>query len=254
MDSVLLLVLVGAVVLAIVMSAFAWRVLRRDRSRSAARVARLEALSAPEDHTLSFDEPVDDEPLLIDESFDEPLIETRPMRAPSAPLFVAPEPQPRRLGAMVMVIIVFMAIGAGTVYGLYGPAWPAGFALREATASADTTPVELVSLTHRRDGGDFVVTGLVQNPHPRAATPALSVVVYLFDDRGQFLTSATGTLETGRIHPSDLSPFHVRVTNAGTVARYRVGFRQDDGRAFAHVDRRSEGINGTTLATVEASR
>lgn len=217
MDSVLLLVLIGALTLAVVLSAFAWRALRRERDRSSARVARLQGLSS-------------DEPVM-------------PAWEPPA--------APARGGSTVLVVVVFMAIGAGTVYGLYGPGWTAqGNSGDAATAS----PLELVSLAHRRDAGDFVVTGLVQNGDTRAQTPPLSAVVYLFDADGQYLTSATRPLDTGRVHAADVSPFTVRVPAAGAVARYRVGFRRDDGATFPHVDRRAEGISGTTMATVEAHR
>lgn len=218
MDSVLMLVLVGTLTLAVVLSAFAWRALRRERERSTARVTRLQALSADE---------------------------------PSPPTWDPPIAAPARSGVTALVVIVFMAIGAGTVYGLYGPSWPIG---RGSSGATTASPLELVSLSHRRDAGDFVVTGLVQNGDPRAETPALTAVVYLFDAQGQFLTSGKTALETGRVHPADVSPFTVRVPDAGAVARYRVGFRLDDGASFPHVDRRAEGISGTTMATVEAQR
>ncbi len=217
MDSVLLLVLVGTLTLALVLSAFAWRALRRERDRSTARVARLQALTTDEPTPPSWE----------------------------------PHVAPARGGVTALVIVVFMAIGAGTVYGLYGPAWPGGLGRAGATTA---NPLELVSLSHRRDARDFVVTGLVQNGDGHAETPALTAVVYLFDAQGRFLTSGKTPLETGRVHPADVSPFTVRVPDAGAVARYRVGFRRDDGTSFPHVDRRAEGISGTTVATVEAQR
>lgn len=217
MDSVLLLVLIGALTLAVVLSAFAWRALRRERDRSSARVARLQGLSSDEPVIPAWDPPT----------------------------------APARGGVTVLVVVVFMAVGAGTVYGLYGPGWTARSGSGDTATSA---PLELVSLAHRRDSGDFVVTGLVQNGDTRAQTPPLSAVVYLFDADGQYLTSATTPLDTGRVHAADVSPFTVRVPAAGAVARYRVGFRRDDGATFPHVDRRAEGISGTTAATVEAGR
>ena len=103
MDSVLLLVLVGTLTLALVLSAFAWRALRRERDRSTARVARLQALTTDEPTPPSWE----------------------------------PHVAPARGGVTALVIVVFMAIGAGTVYGLYGPAWPGGLGRAGATTAKD---------------------------------------------------------------------------------------------------------------------
>ncbi len=46
MESLLVVVLVVALLFAVVMCLFAWRVLRRDRERSDVRVARLRAMAS----------------------------------------------------------------------------------------------------------------------------------------------------------------------------------------------------------------
>lgn len=239
MESLLLVVMVVALVFAVAMSMFAWRVLRRDRGRTEDRVARLRALAtAPE-------------PDLAPESDFDPEIVYHP--APG--LFAPPAPARTGWGRSVLVVVVFMAAGAGTVYGLYGmdqsfvwPSLPAG-------ATTQAQPLELLSLTHRREsGGDFVVTGLVQNPSAARQTPALVAVVYLFDADGQYFTSGKAAIDVPTLAPGDQSPFLIRIPNISKVSRYRLGFRLGDGGVFAHVDRRGEPLIGTTAANVEDAR
>lgn len=236
MESLLVVVMVLALFLAVAMSLFAWRVLRRDRSHTDARVAHLRAMAA---------EP---EP-----EWDEPEIEyEREIEYDAPNLFGAPAQPPVRTSwsALIAVVVLFMAVGAGSVYALYGhmPAftWPT------AQARAGAEPLELVALTHRRDpGGEFVVTGLVQNPGAGQATPALSAIVYLFGTGDQYVASGAAAIDVPSLAPGDQSPFTVRVADVGTVSRYRLGFRRQDGGTVAHVDRRGTPLAGTTVATVE---
>jgi hypothetical protein len=238
MESLLVVVLVAALLVAVAMSVFAWRTLRRDRERTDIRVARLRALAAP-----SAPEP-------------DLLPELEPER--STGLFAAPLPAPAgpRWGTMALVVVVFMGIGAGTVYGLYGSgraiSWPvAAF----STATAAPAPLELVSLSHRREpGGNFVVTGLVQNPVNGTRSAGLVAVVYLFDGDGQYFTSGKAAIEVAALAPGDQSPFLIRLPNIPKVSRYRIGFRLGDGGVYAHVDKRGEPLVGTTAAIVEETR
>jgi len=220
MESLLVVVLVAALLVAVAMSVFAWRVLRRDRERTDIRVARLRALAAL--------------PVAV------------PDLAPTGP----------RWGTMAIVVVVFMSIGAGTVYALYGSgqkiSWPvAAF----SAPTAAPAPLELVSLSHRREpGGDFIVTGLVQNPVSGRSTAGLLAVVYLFDDDGQYFTSGKAAIDVSSLAPGDQSPFLIRMSNITKVSRYRIGFRLGDGGLYAHVDRRGEPLLGTTTAVVEETR
>lgn len=230
MESLLVVVMVIALVLAVAASLFAWRMLRRDRSHTDARVAHLRALAEDAGPTLDW-EPEDT------------------YAAPSL-FHAAPPPARTSWGALIAVVVIFMAVGAGSVYALYGSAptlaWPT------VTARSAETPLELIALTHRREAsGEFVVTGLVQNPAAGRATPALSAVVYLFGADDEYLTSGAAAIEVPVLAPGDQSSFAVRLAGLGKVSRYRLGFRQQDGGAFAHVDRRGEPLAGTTAATVE---
>ena len=247
MESLLVVVLVAALLVAVAMSIFAWRVLRRDRERTDIRVARLRALASP-----SAPEP----------DFEPELVSDHGLRDPSsysnAGLFAATTPAPAgtRWGLMAVVVIVFMTIGAGSVYGLYGSgqkiAWPVAALSSESEVPA---PLELVSLSHRRDPeGDFIVTGLVQNPVGGRLTTGVVAMVYLFDGDGQYFTSGKAAIDVPTLAAGDQSPFLIRLPNITKVSRYRIGFRLSDGAVYAHVDRRGEPLVGTTAAVVEESR
>lgn len=246
MESLLVVVLVVALVVAVAMCLFAWRVLRRDRERSDVRVARLRAMAASTD--------MGPEPDITPEP--EPEYEPELVYQPSAQLFATQQPAAAgpRWGMFVFVVLACMSIGAGTVYGLYGSgrtfSWPA---LSASAPSA--SPLELLSLTHRREaGGDFVVTGLVQNPMNGRTTSGLVAVVYLFDADGEYFASGKAAIDIPALAAGDQSPFLIRLPNITKVSRYRLGFRMSDGGVFAHVDRRGEPLAGTTAAVVEESR
>lgn len=218
MESLLVIVLVVALFVAVGMSLFAWRVLRRDRERSDVRIARLRAITSS---SYSAPEPVTSGP---------------------------------RWGLFALVVLVCMSIGAGTVYGLYGSGQTFSWPTLSASAPA-ASPLELLSLTHRRDpGGDFVVTGLVQNPLNGRTASGLVAVVYLFDAEGEYFASGKAAIDLPALAPGDQSPFLIRLPNITKVSRYRLGFRMNDGGVFAHVDRRGEPLAGTTAAVVEQSR
>ena len=71
-------------------------------------------------------------------------------------------------------------------------------------------------------------------------------MVYLFDDEGHFFASGKAALDVPTVEPGDESPFVVKVSGPSPVSKYRVGFRQGDGRVVAHIDRRGQLPSGTT--------
>jgi hypothetical protein len=73
------------------------------------------------------------------------------------------------------------------------------------------------------------------------------VTAYTFDDKGSFLASGRALIDVTALAPGDESPFVVSVPVTDTVARYRIGFRDEAGRVIAHVDKRRQ-------ATVAALR
>lgn len=104
-------------------------------------------------------------------------------------------------------------------------------------ARQDSAPLELLSLRHEREGANLSVAGLVRNPPSASVVDRLTAVVFLFDQQGQFVTSAHAPIDFLKLTAGDESPFVVKLAAPQTVTRYRVSFRTDDGTR-AHVDRR----------------
>lgn len=110
-----------------------------------------------------------------------------------------------------------------------------------AEGQTQAAPLELLSLRHTQQPGTLTITGLVQNPRSGVALSRVTATAFLFSDDGTFLASGRAPLDFSTIGPGDESPFVVTVPVTGSVARYRVGFRGEDGRVIAHVDRRASG-------------
>ncbi len=66
------------------------------------------------------------------------------------------------------------------------------------------------------------------------------MTAYTFDEKGVFLASGRALIDVTSLPPGDESPFVVTVPVTETVARYRIGFRDENGRVIAHVDRRQQ--------------
>jgi hypothetical protein len=235
-----LIVTLVSLAVAIVMSLVAWRLVRDERERSAARI---EALA--HDIESEADGAADEAPVLR--------VASRPPAAgtaaggveavPAAALFEVPEataspPAWQRLGTVV-------AIGALLVGGVIGVAVlladrPGAQAQGQAGAPA-AAPLELLSLRHAQQDGTFTVTGLVRNPARGAPAERITAVVFLFDAQGGFLASGRAPLDFTRLAPGEESPFVVAIPAPAGVARYRVSFRRDEGGVVSHIDRREAG-------------
>jgi hypothetical protein len=258
MDTMMWVVLIGALVLAIGMAVFAWRLLRGDRERTEARAAMLRQLA------------FEPEPVLNDRVFQAPTF------APIEPAFGATvdnTPASSRRLMAVGVVIVFMAVGAASVYGLYKPtitddtgtgrsslnssgtepSTGTGATVTKATRRGEVAPLELLSLSHRTEADDFVVAGLIQNPGDGKPTPSVMAVVYVFNAQGEYFASGKAALEFAPLAPGAESPFIVRLPKTSGVTRFRIGFRAQDGSVVAHVDRRGQPIGGTTGGTTNTS-
>lgn len=129
------------------------------------------------------------------------------------------------------------AAAAGTAGSSTAGAGAAG-AAGATTASAASTPLELLALRHSRNGNALTINGLVRNPSTGARQERLTAVVFFFNQRGEFLTSARAPLDFRTLAPGDESPFQVTMTTPPGVHRYRVSFRYDEGGVVSHVDRR----------------
>ena len=166
-------------------------------------------------------------------SFDAParavpdLFEPAPARSGRALLYVF-------AGAVVMVALIAFAFR----WAVSAPGAPAS-ETTQAVAGAVPQPLSLVSLGHEQQAdGTLVISGVVRNPPDSAARARLFAVASLVDSAGVLIASARAPLDFTTLAPGDESPFVVRVAGATGVARYRVGFRDAEGRSVAHVDRR----------------
>jgi hypothetical protein len=181
---------------------------------------------------------------------------------PAGPMFGATdEPKaPRRRWLALAAVAVVMAGLVGTLYVVFKPATvdasgsPAP-TTEEATASvaptamvskaAQSRPIELLSLKHSTESGEFSLVGLVVNPIDATPLSRVVAVVYLFDRDGAYFASGKAPLEFAALRPGEESPFTIKVPNVAHIGKYRVGFRRDDGSVIAHVDKRGQRAAGS---------
>jgi hypothetical protein len=276
MATILLAVTVTSLLVAIIMSAVAWRVSREERARAAARVAALAAASSLEHDPI---EARADSPAQWSAPRVPPVVTPQPVaraaqvpeaslaafaaeelplrpvasaatRTASEPVAASPDnhtlfgvgerPQEsasRQRGLVFAAVILFVVLGGGAYWALSSR--NANTSGAAAAARSSVAPLELVSLRHERHGSRLSLAGLVRNPSAGMPVEDLTTVVFLFDAQGGFITSGRAGVDFKRIAPGDESPFVITVEAPSNVARYRVSFRNDAG-LVAHVDRRGE--------------
>jgi heme exporter protein D len=248
MDTLLLGITVVSLVVALVMSVTAWRLIRDEKRRSAARIAALSAAAGDETARMDFPE--------------------LPITGPAVPRAAARtpwKPAPfdslemdsaksadsthatgflgasqaghsdgnRQRGLAIATVVFFLAITGALVWTMSGPEGTS------AVAVGPNAPLELVSLSHARQKDKLAVSGLVRNPAAGQPVEKLSAVVFLFDRMGTFVTSSRAHVDFLKLGAGDESPFVVSIEAPETVARYRVSFRTDDG-VVPHIDRRGD--------------
>jgi hypothetical protein len=266
MDTVLLVITIGALGLAIGLAVVGWTLLRHDSGEMAARVEALRSLAAaPDPEIADTPRPAPERPVVVpvfaqqatlssgdDEpsDWDATLGQTQHLSDDhEAPMFAATAIAPasnRRL-LLVAAVAVVMLASAGTVYAVYRPQPSASHPTAGRLVPAGTVPLELLSLTEATDTeGTFTVTGLVGNPSAGHPAQRVVAVVYLFDRDGRYFATGRAGIDLPSLAPGDESPFVVKVPNGSAAIRYRVGFREPDGAVVAHVDKRGQTIEGTT--------
>jgi hypothetical protein len=266
MDTLLLGITVVSLVVALVMSVTAWRLMRDEKQRAAARIASLSAAASDD---------------VFDEPFPEIQMAPARTRAPWAPApfdsIASAEPSfdsiesadtadsislrmPREkpdttvvshaagfLGAIneerdggggqrslaMAAVVLVVVLSGGLVWMMSGPEGTSQVAV------GPNSPLELVSLSHARQNDTLAVSGLVRNPVSGKPVEKLSAVVFLFDRMGTFVTSSRAHVDFLKLGAGDESPFVVSLDAPATVSRYRVSFRTDDG-VVPHIDRRGE--------------
>jgi hypothetical protein len=245
MDTTLVTVTLLSMAMAAALSVIVWRMLRDERQRSEARVTALTAMASspgkpaptPDRRPAAIDLPIRQAPAVV-----------------SAPLFAEPEhssPWGHRFAvmagvALVLASAILFALTANNRKGASRPAAVAGApsVTGQTAGLGDAQPrvgLELLSLRDSRQPGALTITGLVQNPHGGSLLSRVTVTAYAFDDKGAFLASGRALIDVTSLAPGDESPFVVSVPVTETVARYRIGFRTEDGRVISHIDKRQQG-------------
>ena len=276
MDTTLVIVTILSMGMAAALSAIVWRLLRDERQRSEARIAALTEVSrlgppvspqrpaAPAKAVLpsqvlppkggsSGEDPVasalrrKSEDAVRRNSADDLPLHTGAAPVRTGALFAEPDhssPWGNRVAvmgglAMVGAAVVLVALTAAKTRAT--PAAPAPATAAPAPAAAMAAPgLELLSLRDAKDADTLTITGMVQNPRTGSLLSRVAVTAYAFDDKGAFLASGRALLDVTSLAPGDESPFLVTVPVTATVARYRIGFRSEDGRVIAHVDKRQQ--------------
>ena len=235
------------------------RMVRQERQRSDARVSMLLSLAAePAQPIPAATQPVMPPPVRLEPRPRTPPASRRaappaadeieifretPFGAPAAAVPDLFEPAPARSDGTLLYVfaaaVVMVALIAFSFrWAVSAPGTPAS-ETTQAVAGAVAQPLSLVSLAHEQHAdGTLVISGIVRNPPDSAARERLFAVASLVDAAGVLIASARAPLDFTTLAAGDESPFVVRVSGAAGVARYRVGFRDAEGRTVAHVDRR----------------
>lgn len=256
MDIILLGITIVSLIVALVMSVAAWRVVRDEKQRAAARVAALSVAASGDDGEAKIVAgEVKNSPLQVKAPWSSPRPSGQQAIRPSADLplnervairqpvvthatgFLGATEVPREEGnrqksLAFAAVVLFLVLSGGLLWMMAGP--------RGTTAQAmgPNAPLELVSLSHERHNDKLAVSGLVRNPVNGKPVDHLSAVVFLFDRMGTFVTSSRANVDFLKLGAGDETPFVVSLDAPATVARYRVSFRTEEG-IVPHIDRRS---------------
>jgi hypothetical protein len=243
MESALLVVTVVSLLVALGTSVVAWRLSIDEKRRAAARVAALSAAaaapsapSAPSSRVAPY---LTAEPATGGHSGagirQAPAAVELPMHQGFLGSGTAPVTEGAGHQRWLVAAAALFAVALGGFVALRLSDRPAA----APSPAAPSAPLELLSLSHEREGSRLSVAGLVRNPLPGAPVERLSAVVFLFDQQGVFVKSGTAPVDFQKLGAGDETPFVVRLDAPPAVARYRVSFRAND-QTLQHVDRRGE--------------
>jgi len=257
MDTILIVITALALAMAAGLAVVVATMLRNERARHAARVEALSALAGEpgcvqfEATPSTFEAPRwtaggarVEEPLVISEPAmrADNELEIRPAVAGISNLFVEPElasPWGRRFAVIGGFAAIIFAIGL-TLTAVHSRRDPAqASAVSQAAVKPEAAPLQLLSLKHTQEPDRIVITGVVQNPRTAGPIAHVEASVYVFGSNGALLSSSRAPLDFTTLTPGAESPFSVTVPVSGQVARYRVGFRTEDGHVLPHVDKRA---------------
>ena len=249
MESLLIVITVVSLAMTFAFGGILVKVMRDERRRSAARVAILKEMAdtaARQQQSVDVVEARMHAP--ITPADDLLLARTDDLHTP-ADLFVRPEPAsawPGRL-AIAATIVLLVTVSAIALRSRSTPADTADGAQARAASAQTAGLLELLSLKQSQEPNALTITGLVQNPRDGAVLSKVSATALLFGPDGTFLASGRAAIDFTVLRPGDESGFVINVPVTAPVARYRVGFRSEDGRVIGHIDRR-------TAATMASGR
>jgi hypothetical protein len=229
MGSMLIVITVVALALAVVMCGIVVKLSLDERRRSAARVALLSGMAS---NALSSAPAISDD------------YELRPIARPvsAGDIFATPAERsvwPQRVGVAAAIVLSVFVVG--TAVRVARPAHPSSSARQTGAsvpAQGAAVLLDLLSLRHAQQPETLTITGLVQNPREGAPLSNIVATALLFGADGTFLASGRAPLDFTVLGPGAETGFVITVPVTAPVARYRIGFRGEDGRIIGHVDRR----------------
>jgi hypothetical protein len=254
MDTLLIVVTGLSVATAISMGLLVMKLLRDERRRSDARVAALLDMAAepserverpaipiarPTARAVAHERSVWRSVQPVAREVDLDLRPSGVSGVDVGSLFTKPEQSSPWLARMGVAAGLAVAItGAGYLWLSPGARPEPAVAVDAGAAVPASAPLELLSLRHTQEDGGLAVTGLVQNPRSGATLTRVMATAIALDANGTFIASGRAPLDFTTLAPGTESPFVVHIPVTGSVARYRIGFRAEDGDVIAHVDKR----------------
>ena len=220
--SLLMLTTLVSLAVAAVASGIAWRLWQESRARAAARTRALEQAIIDATDSCAADRrpPESADAVLATSSADQALFAST----------FSSDPLPRRLAPVLGLGVIVTGVAAAL--------FVVASSLGTATEAPAVAPIELLSMRHVTEYGDFVITGLVRNPEGSEARQGISAVAFLFDDRGGFITTVKAPIDLALLSPGDESAFQLKLPRPADLERYRLSFRTADGAVLPHLDRR----------------
>ena len=247
MDTVLVVITLISAMTAIVAVAVAWRLRRRDRERSDARVAAL--ASAAETHgahdggwtAVSGEWQWNPEPVgMRDSGFEigsakSQIPDVEPQISSSAFFGTVQREETSGSRTPIFAAAALIVMLGGALVFLNAPD-SSEQAATVATVS-HPEPLELVALGHARETRALTISGTVRNPSSGAKVEGLTAVISLLDRSGALVSTKDVPLDYRALKPGEEAPFKVSIPDPGSIARYRVSFRAGTD-VVPHVDRR----------------
>lgn len=255
MDVALVTVTAISLTMALAMGVVTWRLIREERRRSDARVATLMAeFDRPHGRSVGPHErnlpPIRNTPPPVrvaepprdrtDPATPAPPVRaTAPAVAPLVPqspagLFATTTGSPTSLRPFLATVAASAVVLAAVSFAMLSGDTPAD------PGAGTPQPVELLSLTHAREGEYLAITGSIRNPSGGIERGQLSVTATVFDQDGTVVGTRQTPLPMAVLPPGTEAPFSISLPDADRINRYRINFMQGQ-TSVPHVDRRRPG-------------